>query len=393
MAPANDAARLVLRACRLGPAPDAPVDLAIRAGRVAEVGRPALPGTDGFDLGGARLLPGLVNAHDHLDLAPFPPLGRPPYANLYDWTRDAEGEASECRELMALAPVERLFLGGLRNLLAGVSAVAHHGPFHRSLARPDFPVRVQDRYQFAHSPGLTPALRKLYRSTDRRIPWFVHAGEGTDEQSRGELDALAAANVLRQNTVIVHGLAFGPDEAARLHAARACVVWQPEAARRLYAADADVAALRAAGVRLGLGSDSAAAGARDALSTLAAARAAALFDDEALLDLATRRSGEVARLPVGAAEEGAPADFVVVDDLDACLAGDRRALRLVIVAGRPLYGAPAAMAALDPRSLPLRVDGAERRLHAPLATRARVLLARHPSLRRAAWAAGVEFEG
>jgi cytosine/adenosine deaminase-related metal-dependent hydrolase len=391
MPASSDAAPVVLRACRLGPAQGgACVDLALRAGRVEAVGAPSLPGTGGLDLGGARLLPGLVNAHDHLDLAPFPPLGRPPYANLYDWTRAAGEEAAGCRDLMTLAVVDRLFLGGLRNLLAGVAAVAHHGPFHRSLARPDFPLRVLERYQFAHSPGLTPALRKLYRSSDRRIPWFVHAGEGTDAGSRAELDALAAANVLRQNTVVVHGLAFGADEAARLHAAHACLVWQPEAALRLYGADADVRTLRAAGVRVGLGSDSAAAGARDALSTLAAARRARLFDDEALLDLATRASGEVARLPVGAVEAGAPADFVAVDDLDAFLSGDRRAVGLMVVAGRALYGTPERLRVLDPRSLPLRVDGAERRLHSAFATRARVLLARHPSLRRAAWAQGLD---
>ena len=41
--------------------------------------------------------PGLVNAHDVLDLAPFPPLGRPPFRSLYEWTASIEGDAAEVR--------------------------------------------------------------------------------------------------------------------------------------------------------------------------------------------------------------------------------------------------------------------------------------------------------
>jgi hypothetical protein len=37
------------------------------------------------------------------------------------------------------------------------------------------------------------------------------------------------------------------------------------------------------------------------------------------------------------------------------------------------------------------VDGAERRLAAPLALRARALFALHPAIRRATWAAGLEW--
>lgn len=388
----SDDKPLVLRGLSRWDRPQAPAcDVALARGRVHEVGRPSLLDSREVELAGRVLLPGLVNAHDHLDLSPFPPLGAPPYANLYDWT-DAVAEAyGELRDALHVPLVDRLFLGGLRNLLAGVTAVAHHGPYHRSLGRADFPLRVLERYQFAHSPRLTPSLRKLYRSSDRRIPWFVHAGEGTDAESRGELELLAAANVLRQNTVVVHGLAFGAADAARLAAARACVVWQPEAARRLYATGTDVASLRAAGVRLGLGSDSAAAGARDALSNLAAARREGVLSDTELLALATRGGGEVARLPVGALEPLAPADFVVVDALERFLEGERRAIALVVSAGRALYGTPELMAAAVRPALPLSVDGAERRLAAPLALRARSLFARHPAIRRAAWAAGLEW--
>src|SRR5437667_273834 len=122
------------------------------------------------DLAGRAVLPGLVNAHDHLDFSTFPPLGRPPYASAYVWVADVGCGRDDLAVAAALAvPLpDRLFLRGLRNLLAGATAVAHHGPYHRALARPDFPVRVLARYQVAHSPGVPPAARRTYRATGRR---------------------------------------------------------------------------------------------------------------------------------------------------------------------------------------------------------------------------------
>src|SRR5262249_54431331 len=155
-----------------------------------------------------------------------------------------------------------------------------------------------------HSPGLTPRLRKTYRTTDRRIPWIVRAAEGKAGAAADEVDVLAAANVLRQNTVILHGTGLRAEDAPRLATARAAVGWCPEADRRLYAETAPVERLRAAGVRVGLGSDSAAAGARDALSNLAAARREGVFRDAELLPLATTLTAEVARLPAGAFSVG-----------------------------------------------------------------------------------------
>src|SRR6266496_3910587 len=93
-------------------------------------------------------------------------------------------------------------------------------------------------------------LRRTSRSSFRRTPRLVRAAEGTDDGARSELDALAAANVLRQNTVILHGTGLRPEDGARIAAARATVVWCPEADRRLYGTTTPVAALRAAGVRV-----------------------------------------------------------------------------------------------------------------------------------------------
>ena len=350
--------------------------MATVAGTIAAAGPAPAPGPGGVDLGGRILLPGLVNAHDHLDLSTFPPLGRPPYANAQAWSADIEGPRDQPAVMAALSvsPPDRLFLGGLRNLLSGATAVAHHGPYHRALARRDFPVRVLAKYQFAHAPGPAPALRRTYRSTDRRIPWMIHAGEGTDERSRGGVDALAAANVLRQNTVLVHAIALGPGDAERIAEARACVVWCPQSNRRLYGQTADVAALRAAGVRIGLGSESPLAGARDALSNLASARGERALTDGELVALATAGSAEVARLPGGRVEAGQPADLIAVDSMEAWLDGDRRALALVVVAGKALYGDPALLDALAVRWRPVTVDGAVRGMESELARRAAGLL-------------------
>jgi hypothetical protein len=358
-------------------------DVALLDGRVVGLEKARGPR---LDLGGRWLLPGLVNALDQLDLSVFPPLGSPPFASLYDWAASVEAIGERAvRAAVAVPVIDRLFLGGLRNLLAGATAVVHHHPPHRSLERDDFPVRVLGRYQFADSPGRTRALRRTYRSTDRRIPWFVRAAEGTDDRARAELDVLAEANVLRQNTVILHGTGLRTEDAARIASAQASVVWCPEADRRLYGATAPVRELRAAGVRIALGSDSPPSGSRDALSNLAAARREGVFDDAALLDLATRASGEVARLPVGGYEEGCVGDFVVVDDLDRFLSGDRTAIALVVARGRAAYGEAGLLDRAEVAGRDLEVDGAVRRLAEASAHRLHAVLRAHPALDGVTW--------
>jgi 5-methylthioadenosine/S-adenosylhomocysteine deaminase len=168
-------------------------------------------------------------------------------------------------------------------------------------------------------------------------------------------------------------------------------VWCPEANRRLYGATAQVAAMRAAGVRIGLGSDSPAAGVRDPLSNLAAAAAEGVLTGVELIDLATRASAEVARLPLGGTETGQPADLLVADSVDALLAGDRGAVALVVSRGRPLYGEPALLESLGVKWKPVTVDGVARALEAPLADRAAGLLRRHPAAAAVPWLRGLSF--
>jgi hypothetical protein len=131
--------------------------------------------------------------------------------------------------------------------------VVHHEADHRSLSREDFPVRVQRRYGFAYS-ALVPRLRQTYRTTDRRIPWFVRAAAGVDDEAKGDLARLIQANVLRQNTVIVHGTA-SRGRTPRSRRGGGPVVWCPEVDERL-GAQPPIAALRAGGVSLALGKGS-----------------------------------------------------------------------------------------------------------------------------------------
>jgi cytosine/adenosine deaminase-related metal-dependent hydrolase len=386
-------APLVLRNARLAGSAERR-DIALADGRVAGVaGEGQIPPCPReVDLAGRVVLPGLVNAHDHLDASTLPSLAGPRCANARQWAAALESRQGEAEVMAAVAvPLpDRLFLGGLRNLLAGVTAVAHHGAFHRSLARAEFPVRVLERYQFAPAAS-TSALRRTYRTTDRRIPWFVHAGEGTDEEAGGDVARLASENLLRQNTVMIHAIALPASTLTAVAAARACVVWSPEANRNVYGATADVRALIAAGVRVGLGAESPVCGVRDLLSTLAAARREAAMSDGDLLALATAASAEVARLPAGGLETGALADLVAVDSVERLLEGERAAIVLVVVGGEPRYGADAVMGTLEPRGVAATVDGERRRLAPAVGARAASLWRRHRAAGAAGWMKGVSF--
>src|SRR5688572_17141377 len=65
------------------------------------------------------LYPGLINAHDHLEMNLYPPLGSPPYNNYVEWTTDIyKPLESPVREIEKVDIEDRLQWGGLKNLIA-----------------------------------------------------------------------------------------------------------------------------------------------------------------------------------------------------------------------------------------------------------------------------------
>ncbi len=106
------------------------------------------------DLNGAYLFPGLINAHDHLEFNHYGRIKfRERYNNASEWVGDMNGQLASDQALVkgrSIPLKDRLFIGGMKNLLSGVTTVAHHNPFYKGLSR-HFPVRVVKHYGWAHS--------------------------------------------------------------------------------------------------------------------------------------------------------------------------------------------------------------------------------------------------
>ena len=141
-----------------------------------------------IDLSGFLIMPGLINAHDHLEFALYPRLADPPYRNYIDWGTDIHNKFPETIAKHRAVPKDvRLWWGGIRNLLCGVTTVSHHNPLWPELQREDFPVRVVQRYGWGHSLALGGDLRAARSATPEGHAFIVHACEGVDDEAREEL--------------------------------------------------------------------------------------------------------------------------------------------------------------------------------------------------------------
>ena len=184
-------------------------DLYTAKGRIVDQ-----PASDALvvDLEGYTIFPGLINAHDHLELNHYPRSKfREVYDNAHQWGEDmnARLDTEPYKSLRAYPLEDKLFIGGLKNLLCGATTVAHHGPPHKPMFRKDFPVRVLKQYGWAHSLHFNTEQEVVesYRKTPKDWPWFIHLAEGTDEVAASEYAHLVALGCIDLNrTVIVHGV-------------------------------------------------------------------------------------------------------------------------------------------------------------------------------------------
>ena len=225
-----------------------------------------------LDLSGHVRLPGLINAHDHLEFNLFPKLGRGGYRNAAEWARDIHHpERSPVREHLQVPKPVRLWWGALKNLLSGVTTVCHHNPYDADVFGSDFPVRVVRRVAWAHSLAFEPDLAGRFRSAPKAWPFVVHCGEGVDAAGRREVEVLDAQGALDSRTVIVHGVGLTPRGIELLRRRGASVIWCPSSNLGMFGRTVSRGVLRSE-VPLALATDSALSAPVDLLDELAVAR-------------------------------------------------------------------------------------------------------------------------
>ena len=364
--------------------------ISIQNGRIASLANDAVCSSNTLDLSGYLILPGLVNAHDHLEFALFPNLGRPadaaPYANASEWAEEIHRRHADLIALHRAVPRETcLWWGAIRNLLCGVTSVCHHNEIYPLLRDPNFPVRVVTEFGWAHSLALEPAIVEYSWKTAGGRPFILHAGEGTDRASAEEIFELDGMGLLNERAVLVHGLSLTGEGVGLLNKRGSSLVTCPTSNRFLFH-KLPTAALLSSVRNIALGGDSPLTAAGDLLDEIHCLHRDIGLSPQTIYEMVTTRPAEMLRLDRGEGHirENSVADLIAVVDshgTPAVVLADLglEQTELAIIGGR-VQLASAAIYARLPKSLleglePVFINGILRWLRAPIAEMMRVVTA------------------
>jgi cytosine/adenosine deaminase-related metal-dependent hydrolase/SAM-dependent methyltransferase len=384
----REAARGVLNSIRgarlaLGPATSLVADLSICDSRIdslessSDKGRTAHCSEETVDLGGYLVFPGLVNAHDHLEFALFPRLGKGGYKNFLEWAEDIHHPGtSPVFEHRQVPREARLWWGGIRNVLCGVTTVCHHNPYEAGVFEKDFVVRVLREYGWAHSLPMDAAVAAKKWSTPKGQPFLVHVAEGVDEESAKEIFDLHRAGALDEETILIHGLAMGDKGKVLVRSARAGLIWCPSSNIFLFGKTLSAEDIRCIN-RVAIGSDSPLTAEGDLLDEVRFARQISYLLPEELYNAVTLRASELLYLKngEGGLRVASWADVMAVRDTGRTPAGSLAELsyqdvELVLVGGRVQLASAEMIKRLPPRAIaglqPLSIEDTVRWIRAPL---------------------------
>ena len=356
---------------------------------------------------GGTIFPGLIDLHDHLSYNALPLWSVPKrfehrgqwpthrdYRPLVSGPMTVIGQYQDAEDRFPLlAPLVRYvecksLLGGVTTS-QGLKLASNAGiqRFYRGVVRN---VEQTNDPELPEAQGRIPDLdardarRFLARLKREESCFLLHLSEGVTDPN--EQLSIARKHFL--------ALEVAPDEWALspaftgIHAAGllapdfdvlarhgSSMIWSPLSNLLLYGSTARVAAAKASGVTIGLGSDWSPTGSKNLLGELKVAWLHSQLDlDDAfsardIVAMATRNPARILKWDkkAGGIEAGKRADLLVIgravaDPYDALLRATETDIRLVMINGIARYGLPEVMRRLVPDDQTLRVGGQLRRL-------------------------------
>jgi cytosine/adenosine deaminase-related metal-dependent hydrolase len=292
-------------------------DIRIEGLIISDIGKGLTPRTGIFskehvvDISGQFVYPGLINAHDHLEMNLYPRLGTPPYDNYTQWSADIYRPGqSPLKEIESTEIENRLLWGGLKNLISGVTTVVHHNPWKKVLSKA--PVNVWHT-EWAHSLAFDTDVRSKKKAAGKR-KFAIHAAEGTDDFSRQEIHKLSEMGCLDEHTIIIHGVAMGEAEMKIMENSRASLTWCPSSNDYMFGKTADIGMLKK-GIRIVLGSDSTLTGSPTLLDEMRVALHTGKASEEDIARMVGAGAVELFGMPMSIIQETLPANLFIAPQL------------------------------------------------------------------------------
>jgi len=215
----------------------------------------------------------LINSHDHLVGNWVPRAGdKRPYPNSHIWVEEMKNSFSfherskfwvNDGSFQHLSPQALAIarLGAYKNLFSGCSIVQDHGPIQENAYYKSMPILVPANFRQCHSITLgnwwggESAAQEMELSRGE-MPFIIHLGEGTDNITKAEFSELYKQGLLRQNTMLIHGIAFTEQEIRQIAMAGATVCWCPTSNYYLIGETFKIDAALKHGANVVIGTDS-----------------------------------------------------------------------------------------------------------------------------------------
>jgi 5-methylthioadenosine/S-adenosylhomocysteine deaminase len=349
---------------------------------------------------GGTVYPGLIELHNHLSYnclqlwqVPRAFTNRGQWSGTADYRRLISGPMQVLGKTPRLVPAIVRFVEA-KCVVAGVTTSQgialysnagierYYRGVVRTVEEPGDPALPAADSRIADVAAADAVAFAAELARDNRL--LLHLAEGVDQAARLHFQALQLPDgswAISDHLIGIHSVALTPADIAVFAAHGAAMVWSPLSNLLLYGATADVAAMKAAGVMIGLGSDWSPSGSKNLLGELKVAKLVSahagggpLFSDRELVGMVTSTAARMLGWDagLGSLEPGKRADLIAVagtstDPYSGLIAASERDLVLVMIGGVAACGQPHLVEPFTSTPETVRIGGRVRMLDFALA--------------------------